>query len=64
VGINIDDIFRKHNKALAMLSNSEKAKEIYNSGFKDDIVNAHYSPEVEQGILQMCIKYMKGYMLN
>ena len=30
VGINIDDIFRKHNKALAMLSNSEKAKEIYN----------------------------------
>ena len=60
VGINIDDIFRKHNKALAMLSNSEKAKEIYNSGFKDDIVNAHYSPEVEQGILQMCDDLMAG----
>ncbi len=43
-----------------MLSNSEKAKEIYNSGFKDDIVNAHYSPEVEQGILQMCNDLMAG----
>ena len=60
VGINIDDIFRKHNIALAMLSNSEKAKEIYKSGFKDDIVNAHYSPEVEQGILQMCDYLMAG----
>lgn len=26
VGINIDDIFRKHNKMLLMLSNGEKAK--------------------------------------
>ena len=47
-----------------MLSNQEKAKEIYNKDFKDDIVNAQYSQEVEEGILQMCIKYMKGYMLN
>ena len=28
VGINIDDIFRKHNKALLMLADEEKAKEI------------------------------------
>ena len=54
VGINIDDIFRKHNKALLMLSDQEKAKEIYNKDFKDDIVNAQYSQEVEEGILQMC----------
>jgi hypothetical protein len=26
VGINIDDIFRKHNKALLMLADEEKAK--------------------------------------
>ena len=60
VGINIDDIFRKHNKALLMLSNQEKAKEIYNKDFKDDIVNAQYSYEVEEGILQMCDDLVEG----
>ena len=60
VGINIDDIFRKHNKALLMLSNQEKAKEIYNKDFKDDIVNAQYSQEVEEGILQMCDDLVEG----
>ncbi len=54
VGINIDDIFRKHNKALLMLADEDKAKEIYSEDFKNDIVNARYSPEVEEGILQMC----------
>lgn len=54
VGINIDDIFRHHNKALLMLSDEQKAKEIYNDDFKNDIINARYSPEVEEGILQMC----------
>ena len=54
VGINIDDIFRKHNKALLMLSDEDKAKEIYNKDFKEDIINAQYAPEVENGILQMC----------
>lgn len=29
VGINIDDIFRRHNKAMLMLENEEKAKELY-----------------------------------
>ncbi|KGN86496.1 helicase-related protein [Porphyromonas gulae] len=60
VGINIDDIFRKHNKALLMLADEEKAKEIYHSGFKEDIVNALYSPEVEEGILQMCEDLVSG----
>ena len=60
VGINIDDIFRKHNKALLMLNNEDKAKEIYHSGFKEDIVNAHYSPDIEKGILQMCEDLMEG----
>ncbi len=60
VGINIDDIFRKHNKALLMLNNEDKAKEIYHNGFKEDIVNAHYSPDIEKGILQMCEDLMEG----
>ncbi|MBE6283448.1 MAG: helicase [Mediterranea massiliensis] len=54
VGINIDDIFRKHNKALLMLADEEKAKEVYHKDFKEDIVNAQYAPDVEEGILQMC----------
>lgn len=60
VGINIDDIFRKHNKALLMLADAEKAKEIYHEGFKEDIVNAQYAPEVEEGILQMCEDLVAG----
>ena len=60
VGINIDDIFRKHNKALLMLADEEKAKEIYSTDFKEDILNAQYSPEVEQGILQMCDDLASG----
>lgn len=54
VGINIDDIFKKHNKALLMLENAEKAKAIYDDEFRQDIINARYAPEVEEGILQMC----------
>lgn len=53
VGINIDDIFRKHNKALLFLSDEEKAKNIYEQDFVEDIKNAKYSPEVEEGIMQM-----------
>lgn len=60
VGINIDDIFRKHNKALLMLADEDKAKEIYHNGFKEDIINAQYSPEVEEGILQMCEDLVSG----
>ena len=60
VGINIDDIFRKHNKALMMLADQEKAKNLYNKAFKDDILNAKYSPEVEEGILQMCDDLVSG----
>lgn len=60
VGINIDNIFRKHNKALLMLADEEKAKEIYSEEFKDDILKAKYTPEVEEGILQMCNDIVDG----
>lgn len=60
VGINIDDIFRKHNKALLMLADEDKAKEIYHNDFKDDVVNAQYTSEVEEGILQMCEDLTSG----
>ncbi|WP_308554198.1 helicase-related protein [uncultured Porphyromonas sp.] len=53
VGINIDDIFRRHNKALLFLSDEEKAMSIYEQDFVEDIKNARYTPEVEEGIMTM-----------
>lgn len=60
VGINIDNIFRKHNKALLMLENEDKAREIFSGDFAEDIINAHYSSEIERGILQMCEDLASG----
>lgn len=53
VGINIDDIFRKHNKALLMLVDKENAANVYKEDFIEDIVDAKYEPEIEMGIMQM-----------
>ena len=60
VGINIDDIFRRHNQALLMLADEGKAKEIYRNDFEEDIIHAHYDSEVEEGILQMCDDLITG----
>ncbi|MGM9815664.1 MAG: helicase-related protein [Lepagella sp.] len=54
IGINIDDIFKKHNLAYEMFESAEKAKEIYDEDFKRDICEAGYEREIEEGILQMC----------
>ena len=60
VGINIDDIFRRHNKTMLMLESEEKAKIVYDEEFRQDIINARYAPEVEEGILQMCQDLVDG----
>jgi len=60
VGINIDDIFRRHNKTMLMLESAEKAKVVYDEEFRQDIINARYAPEVEEGILQMCKDLVDG----
>jgi superfamily II DNA/RNA helicase len=54
VGINIDNIFRRHNRAMLMLGKEEEAKIIYGQGFIADVRAACYSLEVERGILQLC----------
>lgn len=54
IGINADDIFRKHNLGWEMLEAPERARDLYNEQFKQDIVDSHYSKEVEDGILQLC----------
>ena len=40
IGINADDIFRKHNLGWEMLEAPERAKELYNEQFKQDIVDS------------------------
>lgn len=60
VGINIDDIFRKHDKTLLMLGGEDEAKEIYTKDFIKDVLDAKYSAEVEEGILQLCDDLANG----
>ena len=60
VGINIDSIFRKHNQALLMLEGDDEAREIYTKDFIQDVKDAQYSPEVEEGILQLCDDIVSG----
>lgn len=60
VGINIDSIFRKHNQALLMLEGDDEAREIYTRDFIQDVKDAKYSPEVEEGILQLCEDVVSG----
>lgn len=54
VGINADDIFRNHNLAWEMLEAPERARELFNEQFKQDIIDSNYTKEVEDGILQLC----------
>ena len=56
IGINIDNIFRKHNKSLLFMAGekvSEEAREIYRKDFIDDVKNAGYYKDIEDGILQL-----------
>ncbi|MDE6422969.1 MAG: helicase [Muribaculaceae bacterium] len=54
IGINADDIFRKHNLGWEMLEAPERAKELFNEQFIRDIVDSNYTKEIEEGILQLC----------
>lgn len=54
IGINIDNIFRKRNKTLMFLDSEEvclEAKKQYKEDFVDDIRDAGYYEDIEQGIL-------------
>lgn len=53
VGINIDDIFRRRNKAHLWFGDPEQAKRRYTDDFIADIRDAGYSAEIENGILQL-----------
>ena len=60
VGINIDDIFRKHDKSLLMLGGEDEARTQFTSDFIKDIVEAKYSAEIEEGIITLCDDLASG----
>lgn len=60
VGINIDDIFRKHDKSLLMLGGEDEARSLFTDDFIKDVRDAKYSAEVEEGILQLCEDLASG----
>ena len=60
VGINIDDIFRKHDKSLLMLGGEDEARAKFTKDFIKDVIDAKYSKEVEEGILQLCEDLASG----
>lgn len=60
VGINIDDIFRKHDKSLLMLGGEDEAKAKFTKDFIQDVIDAKYSKDVEEGILQLCEDLASG----
>lgn len=60
VGINIDDIFRKHDKSLLMLGGEDEARATFTKDFIKDVIDAKYSKEVEEGILQLCEDLASG----
>ena len=53
VGINVDSIFKKNDLVWLMLDAPEKAKDLYSEQFEQDIKEAGYSKEIEDGIIQM-----------
>lgn len=60
VGINVDNIFKKQNPSLLALGGDEEAKEIYFRDFVQDVRDAKYSAEVEEGILHLCDDIKSG----
>ncbi|MDE6336695.1 MAG: DEAD/DEAH box helicase family protein, partial [Muribaculaceae bacterium] len=60
IGINADDIFRQHNLGWEMLEAPERAKELFNEQFIQDIVDSNYAKEIEEGILQLSRDLSEG----
>lgn len=60
IGINADNIFRKHDLGWEMLDAPEKAKQLYSEQFRQDIIDANYSKEIEDGIFQLCQDIVDG----
>ena len=55
VGINLDNVFRKQKSAgLLMLTDPKEITKQYTAEFVNDVREAGYTKEIEDGILQLC----------
>ena len=62
IGINADDIFHSHNLAWEMFEAPDKAKQLFNNNFINDIISSEYTKDVEEGILQLCKDLADGVL--
>ncbi len=63
VGINIDNIFRNHNKSMLFLSNDkikDEALDEYRRDFIEDVKRAGYYKDIEEGILMLAEDLQSG----
>ncbi len=63
IGINIDKIFRKHNKSMLFIPSDkidDEAKEQYRNDFVEDVKNAGYYKDIEEGILMLADDLQSG----
>lgn len=60
VGINVDSLFQKHNPTALMMENDDDAKKLYAKDFIQDVREAQYAEDVEEGILQLCEDIVSG----
>jgi superfamily II DNA or RNA helicase len=63
IGINIDDIFRGRNKAMLFMMGDKERKaawEKYRENFIEDVQQAGYARDIEQGIIQLADDMLSG----
>ena len=61
VGIDIDDVFRHHDKGTFFYgATPEEARRQYTAAFIEDVQAAGYTEEIERGILQLCEDVASG----
>lgn len=61
VGIDIDDVFRRHDKGTFFYgATPEEARRQYTAAFIEDVQSAGYAEEIERGILQLCEDVASG----
>lgn len=63
VGINIDNIFRKHNKSMLFLASEKVSDEVYEQYRQDfvaDVRDAGYYEDIEKGILMLADDLQAG----
>ncbi|MFR9542340.1 MAG: helicase-related protein [Rikenellaceae bacterium] len=63
IGINIDNIFRRHNKSMLFIPGdkiNDEAREQYRKDFVEDVKNAGYYKDIEEGILMLAEDLQSG----